>query len=108
MLDARIAGATGRRRGLRWRRKHIRAPFDGVVIERLMSVGEAHGEQGPVLVVAMIDPLLVEGTASGCGARQRAAERGTAAAAEDGTETLATVDTADPIRTPPPAPSRCG
>lgn len=41
-------------------RKRIRAPFDGVVTDKLMSVGELYNEQAPVLVVARIDPLHVE------------------------------------------------
>jgi len=41
-------------------RKRIRAPFDGVVTDKLMSVGELYNEQEPVVVVARIDPLHVE------------------------------------------------
>lgn len=41
-------------------RRRIRAPFDGVVTARLMSPGELYAEQGPILVIAKIDPLFVE------------------------------------------------
>ncbi|QIE48264.1 efflux RND transporter periplasmic adaptor subunit (plasmid) [Pseudohalocynthiibacter aestuariivivens] len=41
-------------------RKRIRAPFDGVVTDTLMSVGELYNEQAPIIVLAQIDPLHVE------------------------------------------------
>ncbi len=41
-------------------RKRIRAPFDGVVTDTLMSVGELYNEQSPVIVLARVDPLHVE------------------------------------------------
>lgn len=41
-------------------RKRIRAPFDGVVTARLMSPGELYAEQGPIVVLARVDPLHVE------------------------------------------------
>ncbi|MEB8385647.1 efflux RND transporter periplasmic adaptor subunit [Rhodobacteraceae bacterium KMM 6894] len=41
-------------------RKRIRAPFDGVVTDTLMSVGELYNEQTPIIVLARIDPLYVE------------------------------------------------
>ncbi|MBI2217837.1 MAG: efflux RND transporter periplasmic adaptor subunit [Candidatus Rokubacteria bacterium] len=39
--------------------KTIRSPFDGVVVERLLSPGELV-EQAPILKIAQIDPLRVE------------------------------------------------
>jgi len=41
-------------------RKRVRAPFDGVVTDRTVSVGELYNEQGPIVTVARIDPLHVE------------------------------------------------
>lgn len=41
-------------------RKRVRAPFDGVVTDTLMSVGELYNEQAPIIVLARIDPLYVE------------------------------------------------
>nr|WP_309502566.1 efflux RND transporter periplasmic adaptor subunit [uncultured Roseovarius sp.] len=41
-------------------RKRVRAPFDGVVTDTLMSVGELYNEQAPIIVLAQIDPLHVE------------------------------------------------
>jgi multidrug resistance efflux pump len=41
-------------------RKRIRAPFDGVVTDKLISVGERYNEPAPMLVVARIDPLHIE------------------------------------------------
>lgn len=100
VLDARIAGVQLAAAEAALERKHIRAPFDGVVIERLMSVGELYSEQGPVLVVAMIDPLLVEAWLPAA-ARGRVQPRAAwPLRLEDGTETEAVVDTADPILDP--------
>jgi multidrug efflux pump subunit AcrA (membrane-fusion protein) len=53
-------------------RKRIRTPFDGVVTDRLISVGERYNEPAPMLVVARIDPLHIE-------AYLPAAQRSTAA-----------------------------
>lgn len=50
-------------------RKRVRAPFDGVVTETLVSEGEIYNEQTPIVVVARVDPLHVEAYLS---ARKRA------------------------------------
>lgn len=41
-------------------RKTVRAPFDGVVVRRVLSPGELYNEQDPILVIARTDPLYVE------------------------------------------------
>lgn len=41
-------------------RKMVRAPFDGVVVERILSPGELYNEQDPIVVVARVHPLHVE------------------------------------------------
>jgi len=41
-------------------RKTVRAPFGGVVTERLLSEGELYNEQQPILVLARTDPLYAE------------------------------------------------
>jgi RND family efflux transporter MFP subunit len=41
-------------------RKKIRAPFDGVVMAKMVSRGELYNEQNPILTLARIDPLYVE------------------------------------------------
>jgi len=41
-------------------RKRVRAPFDGVVTDLLISEGELYNEQHPIAVIARIDPLRVE------------------------------------------------
>jgi RND family efflux transporter MFP subunit len=40
--------------------RSIVSPLDGVVVERLLSVGEYRNDQSPILVLAQIDPLRVE------------------------------------------------
>jgi multidrug efflux pump subunit AcrA (membrane-fusion protein) len=40
--------------------RKIISPFDGVVVERLMSPGEYRSEQSQVLTIAKVDPLNVE------------------------------------------------
>ncbi len=40
--------------------KRIRAPFDRVVTDTLMSAGELYNEQAPIIVMVRIDPLHVE------------------------------------------------
>lgn len=41
-------------------RKTVRAPFDGVVVRRLLAEGELYNEQDPILILARIDPLYAE------------------------------------------------
>ncbi len=41
-------------------RRRVRAPFDGVVTDTLMSVGELYNEQAAIIVIARTDPLNVE------------------------------------------------
>lgn len=78
-------------------RRRIRAPFDGVVTERMMSVGELYNEQGPVFVIAATDPLMIE-------AWLPASSRGLAVqghvwqvSLETGGTAAATVGVADPV-----------
>jgi RND family efflux transporter MFP subunit len=52
-LDAQQAEATLRLRS-------FISPVDGVVVERLLSVGEYRNDQSPILTLAQIDPLRVE------------------------------------------------
>jgi RND family efflux transporter MFP subunit len=52
-LDARQADAVLRQRS-------FISPVNGVVVERLLSVGEYRNDQSPVLTIAEIDPLRVE------------------------------------------------
>ncbi len=40
--------------------RSIVSPLDGVVVERLLSVGEYRNDQSPILTLAQIDPLRVE------------------------------------------------
>lgn len=40
--------------------RQIISPIDGVVVERLLSVGEYHNDQAPIMTLAEIDPLRVE------------------------------------------------
>lgn len=78
-------------------RKRIRAPFDGVVTERLMSVGELYNEDGPVVTVAAIDPLHVEAYLPVA----RRGEIGIGMQAllllETGQKVTATIDIVDPV-----------
>lgn len=78
-------------------RKRIRAPFDGVVTDTLMAVGELYNEQTPIIVIARVDPLHVE-------AYLPAARRGDVATGqaadihlETGGTVQARVDVIDPV-----------
>lgn len=59
-LDREIARQEARSASSSVERKMVRAPFDGVVVERILSRGELYNEQEPIVVVARIDPLHVE------------------------------------------------
>lgn len=59
-LDREVAREEARSASSALERKLVRAPFDGVVVERILSRGELYNEQDPIVVVARIDPLHVE------------------------------------------------
>lgn len=81
-------------------RRRIRAPFDGVVLQRLMSVGELYNEQGPVLVVASIDPLHVEAWLPAAARAAAAPGSRWQVRLETGQTATAEVDVADPVLDP--------
>lgn len=78
-------------------RKRIRAPFDGVVTDRLMAVGELYNEQAPVIVIARVDPLHVEAYLPA--ARHAQVQTGQIAqiTLETGGTVTATIDVIDPV-----------
>lgn len=59
-LDREIAREEARSASSALERKMVRAPFDGVVVERILSRGELYNEQEPIVVVARVHPLHVE------------------------------------------------
>lgn len=59
-LDREVAKEEARSALSALERKMVRAPFDGVVVERILSRGELYNEQDPIIVIAKIDPLHVE------------------------------------------------
>lgn len=78
-------------------RKRIRAPFDGVVTDKLMSVGELYNEQAPVLVVARIDPLHVEAYLPAARRAQVAPGQRAEVTLETGETVTATISVIDPV-----------
>ena len=98
-MDQRLAQLTALRTARQLDLKQIRAPTDGVVMERKMSVGEFVYEQTPIMTIAQVDPLSVELIMPG--ARYGAVKIGAAARvrpdAPVGGEYAATVDVVDPV-----------
>lgn len=78
-------------------RKRIRAPFDGVVTDRLMSVGELYNEQDPVLVVARVDPLVVDSYLPGTARGQVSPGMAARLVLESGQAVTAVVGVIDPV-----------
>ena len=60
LVESKMADAEFMRAEALLEQKIIRAPFDGVVIDRLLSPGAYTYEQAPVYRIAQIDPLNVE------------------------------------------------
>lgn len=60
MLESRMADAEFVRAEALLEQKIIRAPFDGVIVDRMLSPGAYTYEQAPVYKIAKIDPLNVE------------------------------------------------
>lgn len=99
-LAAQIAGVQLTAAEAALERRRIRAPFDGVVLQRLMSVGELYNEQGPVLVVATIDPLHVEAWLPATARAQVSPGGLWQVRLDSGQEVQARVDVADPVLDP--------
>ena len=78
-------------------RKKVRAPFDGVVTERRMSVGELYTEQVPILVVARIDPLSLEAYLPASARPAVAVGQDVDVTLEDGTTHTARIELLDPL-----------
>ncbi|WP_238367500.1 efflux RND transporter periplasmic adaptor subunit [Mesobacterium pallidum] len=96
-LDLRVAGVELAAAEAALERKRIRAPFDGVVTDRLMSVGELYNEQEPMLVVARIDPLVVDSYLPGDMREAVSAGMEARLVLESGQEVMAKVDVIDPV-----------
>ncbi|MWB76886.1 efflux RND transporter periplasmic adaptor subunit [Pseudooceanicola sp. 216_PA32_1] len=92
MAEAELAAAEAARE-----RKRIRAPFDGVVTEKLLSVGELYTEQGPVVTVVSVDPLHVEAYLPVSRRAEVAEGRTATLTLETGDTVEATVDVIDPV-----------
>lgn len=60
VLDKAIAAEEAEGAAAARERKTVRAPFDGVVVRRLLSAGELYNEQDPIVIVSRTDPLYVE------------------------------------------------
>lgn len=60
LLEAKMADAEFERAKALAEQKIIRAPFDGVIVDRMLSPGAYSYEQAPVYRIAQIDPLNVE------------------------------------------------
>jgi len=78
-------------------RKRIRAPFDGVVTETLMSVGELYNEQTPIIVIARTDPLHVDAYLPAARRGDVAIGRPADVTLETGGTQIATVSVIDPV-----------
>jgi len=78
-------------------RKRVRAPFSGVVTARMMAEGELYNEQGPILVLARIDPLLVEAYLPAEHRADIAPGMAARVALETGGTVTARVDLVDPV-----------
>lgn len=78
-------------------RKRIRAPFDGVVTDTLMSVGELYNEQAPIIVIARTDPLHVEAYLPAARRADVAVGQGADVMLETGGKVTATIHVIDPV-----------
>ncbi|MDF1855741.1 efflux RND transporter periplasmic adaptor subunit [Pseudooceanicola sp.] len=78
-------------------RKRIRAPFDGVVTDTLLSAGELYNEQGPIMVLARIDPLNVEAYLPAARRRDVAVGQIAEVTLETGGVASATLEVIDPV-----------
>ncbi|WP_291838707.1 efflux RND transporter periplasmic adaptor subunit [Limimaricola sp.] len=78
-------------------RKTIRAPFDAVVIARLMHPGEFYSEQSPILTLARIDHLYVEAFLPFDRRAELSQGQPITITLEDGRQRTARVDVIDPV-----------
>ncbi|WP_323005344.1 efflux RND transporter periplasmic adaptor subunit [Pseudorhodobacter sp.] len=99
-LSAKIAGVQLEAATAALERKRIRAPFDGVITERAMSVGELYNEQGPIFSIARINPLVVEAWLPASARSAIVINSQWNVQLESGLAVLATLDLADPILDP--------
>ncbi|MDN5788088.1 efflux RND transporter periplasmic adaptor subunit [Pseudorhodobacter sp.] len=99
-LNAGIAGVQLAAAKAALERKRIRAPFDGVIVERVMSVGELYNEQGPIFVIARINPLVIEAWLPAASRSAILPEGQWHVDLESGETVTATLDLADPILDP--------
>ena len=81
-------------------RKTVRAPFDGVITQRLHSSGELYNEQEPILVVARTDPLYAETYLPVADLARVVVGAGTLLTLDTGDTIPATISVVDPVLDP--------